>query len=66
MGDVLPQFIMRLRDRRVQVSYPVRLTCQTVAWPIPHVTWYKEGIEIEQNGTENVYWICSQIFPYAL
>nr|XP_053632753.1 myosin light chain kinase, smooth muscle-like [Cherax quadricarinatus] len=37
-----PQFTMRLRDRRVQVGFPVRLTCQIVGIPKPQVSWYKD------------------------
>uniref|UniRef100_A0A8D8WY19 Myosin light chain kinase, smooth muscle n=1 Tax=Cacopsylla melanoneura TaxID=428564 RepID=A0A8D8WY19_9HEMI len=44
--NTAPQFTMRLRDRRVQVSYPVRLTCQLVAYPAPTVSWYKDDILI--------------------
>ncbi|KAL1131132.1 hypothetical protein AAG570_012369 [Ranatra chinensis] len=38
-----PQFTMRLRDRRVQLGHPVRLTCQIVASPPPQVVWTKDG-----------------------
>lgn len=37
--ELAPQFTMRLRDRRVQTSYPVRLSCQVVGNPAPTVTW---------------------------
>ncbi|XP_068144679.1 muscle M-line assembly protein unc-89 isoform X5 [Drosophila tropicalis] len=42
VGDSLPIFTMRLRDRRVQVTYPVRLTCQIVGYPQPEILWYKD------------------------
>lgn len=45
-----PQFTMRLRDRRVQVGFPVRLTCQIVGIPKPVITWYKEGILMSPDG----------------
>ncbi|XP_045034081.1 myosin light chain kinase, smooth muscle isoform X2 [Daphnia magna] len=35
-----PQFTMRPRDRRVQLTFPVRLTCQLIGCPKPDVTWY--------------------------
>lgn len=47
---MIPQFTMRLRDRRVQVTYPVRLTCQAIGWPTPEVKWYKDGVEVISNG----------------
>lgn len=50
LGDCLPQFVTRLRDRRVQATYPIQFTCQTVGWPIPEITWYKDGSEIVENG----------------
>lgn len=48
--DRPPQFTMRIRDRRVQMSYPVRLTCQVAGHPAPEVTWYKDSAEIRQDG----------------
>ncbi|XP_033149170.1 myosin light chain kinase, smooth muscle isoform X4 [Drosophila busckii] len=42
LGESLPIFTMRLRDRRVQVTYPVRLTCQVVGYPAPEVLWLKD------------------------
>lgn len=46
IGDSLPIFTMRLRDRRVQVTYPVRLTCQVVGYPAPEVVWYKDDTTV--------------------
>ncbi|XP_050743273.1 titin isoform X48 [Drosophila biarmipes] len=46
VGDSLPIFTMRLRDRRVQVTYPVRLTCQIVGYPVPEILWYKDDLPI--------------------
>lgn len=48
--DRPPQFTMRVRDRRVQASFPVRLTCQVTGYPAPEVTWYKDAEEIRQDG----------------
>lgn len=48
--DGPPQFTMRLRDRRVQMTYPVRLTCQVAGRPTPEVTWAKDGKEIVKDG----------------
>lgn len=49
-GEFQPQFTMRLRDRRVQVTYPVRLSCQIIGSPRPDVTWYREGVPLSMNG----------------
>lgn len=48
--DLPPQFTMRLRDRRVQVTYPVRLTCQVIGFPYPEVTWFRDGTELVHDG----------------
>lgn len=48
--DRPPQFTMRIRDRRVQTTYPVRLTCQVIGYPAPEITWYKNEAEISQDG----------------
>ena len=48
--EVPPQFTMRLRDRRVQMTYPVRLTCQVAGWPKPEVVWSKDGHEVLRDG----------------
>ncbi|XP_077302252.1 uncharacterized protein LOC143922796 [Arctopsyche grandis] len=48
-GECAPQFTMRLRDRRVQVTYPVRLTCQVIGKPTPTVSWTKNGLPILQE-----------------
>ncbi|XP_043525679.1 titin homolog isoform X2 [Frieseomelitta varia] len=53
--DRPPEFTMRLRDRRVQVSFPVRLTCQVTGNPAPEVTWYKDADEIRQDE-RHVFW----------
>lgn len=50
-GECPPQFTMRLRDRRVQATYPVRLTCQVIGRPPPLLTWYKNGEEIVDDST---------------
>lgn len=49
-GEMLPHFTMRLRDRRIQVTFPVRLTCQAIGWPTPDITWYKDGCEIDNES----------------
>ncbi|XP_037299651.1 titin homolog isoform X5 [Manduca sexta] len=54
-GEYPPQFTMRLRDRRVQATYPVRLTCQVVGNPPPTVTWYKDGEEVATDNRHNKY-----------
>lgn len=53
-SDALPIFTMRLRDRRVQVTYPVRLTCQVVGYPQPEVSWYKDDQLLESNKQNNI------------
>lgn len=47
--EMLPQFTMRLRDRRVQCTYPVRLTCQAIGVPLPDVAWFKDDIKLVED-----------------
>ncbi|XP_055846057.1 titin-like [Episyrphus balteatus] len=49
LGETIPIFTMRLRDRRVQVTYPVRLTCQVMGYPRPEITWYKGDDVVEES-----------------
>ncbi|XP_071646927.1 uncharacterized protein [Temnothorax longispinosus] len=53
--DRPPHFTMRIRDRRVQTTYPVRLTCQVIGHPAPEITWYKNGTEISQDD-RHIFW----------
>ncbi|XP_022129575.2 uncharacterized protein LOC111003404 isoform X2 [Pieris rapae] len=54
-GEFPPQFTMRLRDRRVQATYPVRLTFQVIGSPTPNVTWFKDGQEITFDSRKTSY-----------
>lgn len=49
LEEMIPQFTMRLRDRRVQCTYPVRLTCQTLGYPVPEISWQKDGVDLEEG-----------------
>lgn len=42
-GEDPPQFTMRLRNRRVEVNFPVRLTVQVIGNPEPEITWMRNG-----------------------
>ncbi|CAG9558595.1 unnamed protein product [Danaus chrysippus] len=53
-GEYPPQFTMRLRDRRVQATYPVRLTCQVVGSPAPTIVWFKNGEEITTDDRHSM------------
>nr|CAH0104353.1 unnamed protein product [Daphnia galeata] len=48
-----PQFKMRPRDRRVQVTFPVRLTCQVIGFPKADVTWYHNDNAIIIGGDDD-------------
>lgn len=52
--DAAPQFMMRLRNRRVQMCYPVRLTCQVIGHPTLTVVWLKDGKVIEEDRKINI------------
>lgn len=41
---------MRLRDRRVEATFPVRLTCQITGFPEPTLKWYRDDFEIKEDG----------------
>jgi hypothetical protein len=46
---------MRLRDRRVQMTYPVRLTCQIIGYPPPEIVWHKDNEPITFGGKTKLY-----------
>lgn len=54
-----PQFTMRLRDRRVQVGFPVRLTCQIVGVPKPDIIWFKDGMAMAEDGQYLIHLLIS-------
>lgn len=54
VGVMGPQFAMRPRDRRVQVTFPVRITCQIVGVPKPEVTWYHNHVPIEADDGKRI------------
>lgn len=31
------------------MTYPVRLSCQVIGWPVPDLVWYKDDVEIEES-----------------
>ncbi|CAH2103686.1 unnamed protein product [Euphydryas editha] len=69
-GEYPPQFTMRLRDRRVQATYPVRLTCQVVGNPSPVVKWFKNEEEVIIGGrytaSQDEYFYTLEIAPTTL
>ncbi|XP_046976837.1 titin-like isoform X2 [Vanessa cardui] len=69
-GEYPPQFTMRLRDRRVQATYPVRLTCQVVGNPPPTVKWFKNEEEVVFDGrhtaSQDEYFYTLEIAPTTL
>ncbi|XP_023937954.2 uncharacterized protein LOC112045836 isoform X2 [Bicyclus anynana] len=69
-GEYPPQFTMRLRDRRVQCTYPVRLTCQVIGSPSPTVTWFKNGEEVTEDcrhsTSQDEYFHTLEIAPTTL
>jgi hypothetical protein len=59
-AEMIPLFITRLRDRRVQCTYPVRLTCQSIGVPKPTIKWFKDGRQLVEDDRivfldENTY-----------
>jgi len=45
-----PQFVMRLRDRKVQLGHPVRLTCQVAGVGLIQVRWEKDEADITKTA----------------
>lgn len=52
-----PQFTMRLRNKRVEISYPIRLTCQVIGYPKPTVNWYKDDQLVKENRKWNIIFV---------
>ncbi|XP_065224953.1 titin-like isoform X4 [Planococcus citri] len=53
--DLTPQFTMRLRNRRVEMTYPVRLTCQVIGYPKPKIAWFKDGQSLHEDQHYSIY-----------
>ena len=49
-----PYFLLRPRERRVEVGSSVRLTCQVTGHPRPQVTWQKDGETLQQQGNDRL------------
>jgi len=44
-----PQFTMRLRDRKLQIGHPLRLTCQVGGVGKVGVQWEKDGLPLTEE-----------------
>ena len=46
---------MRPRDRRVQVTFPVRLTCQVIGCPKPDIVWLHKKQKLVADGAQHFF-----------
>uniref|UniRef100_A0A8C5A4C9 Myomesin 2 n=1 Tax=Gadus morhua TaxID=8049 RepID=A0A8C5A4C9_GADMO len=45
-----PKFVVRLRSHTVFENSPIKLFCTVEGFPVPIVTWYKDGVILEHGS----------------
>ncbi|KAJ6661000.1 hypothetical protein lerEdw1_016801 [Lerista edwardsae] len=61
-----PRFLVPLKPHLVTVGFDCHMSCAVTGYPVPQVTWYKDGMNLSQDPTffsKNDFGVCSLMIP---
>ncbi|XP_060088970.1 immunoglobulin-like and fibronectin type III domain-containing protein 1 [Heteronotia binoei] len=61
-----PRFLVPLKPHIVTLGFDCYMSCAVTGYPVPQVTWYKDGKNLSQDPsffTKNDFGVCSLMIP---
>ncbi|XP_048354061.1 immunoglobulin-like and fibronectin type III domain-containing protein 1 isoform X21 [Sphaerodactylus townsendi] len=61
-----PRFLVQLKPHIVTLGFDCHMSCAVTGYPVPQVTWYKDGKNLSQDPsfvTKNDFGVCSLVIP---
>ncbi|KAL8179199.1 UNVERIFIED_CONTAM: hypothetical protein K2H54_061596 [Gekko kuhli] len=61
-----PRFLVPLKPHIVTLGFDCHMSCAVTGYPVPQVTWYKDGKNLSQDPsffTKNDFGVCSLVIP---